>query len=82
MDVSLVCNHNVATIAKSLGVTEAARLMREQHVGVRLAVRPLGWEQVAANHFCLGDVDSPQKLAEYQTAKRAHKAALRAASTA
>jgi hypothetical protein len=30
-------------------------------------------------HMTLGDVDSPQKLVEYQTAKRAHKAALRAA---
>jgi uncharacterized HhH-GPD family protein len=31
------------------------------------------------DHMTLGDVDSPQKLVEYQTAKRAHKAALRAA---
>ena len=27
----------------------------------------------------LGDVDSPESLAEYQAAKRAHKAAMRAA---
>ena len=47
-------------------------------LGKRLGVRPQGWEEVAASHFCLGDVDSPQKLAEYQAAKRAHKAALRA----
>jgi uncharacterized HhH-GPD family protein len=33
-------------------------------------------------HMTLGDVDSPQKLVEYQTAKRAHKAAMRAAGTA
>jgi uncharacterized HhH-GPD family protein len=31
------------------------------------------------DHMTLGDVDSPQKLVEYQTAKRAHKAAMRAA---
>jgi uncharacterized HhH-GPD family protein len=32
-------------------------------------------------HPTLGDVDSPQALADYQSAKRAHKAALRAASS-
>jgi uncharacterized HhH-GPD family protein len=32
-------------------------------------------------HPTLGDVDSPQALAEYQAGKRAHKAALRAART-
>jgi hypothetical protein len=30
-------------------------------------------------HPTLGDVDSPEALAEYQAGKRAHKAALRAA---
>jgi uncharacterized HhH-GPD family protein len=32
------------------------------------------------DHACLGEVDSPQALADYQAAKRAHKAALRTAS--
>ena len=50
-------------------------------LGKRLGIRPAGWEEVAANHFCLGDVDSPQRLAEYQAAKRAHKAALREAAS-
>jgi uncharacterized HhH-GPD family protein len=50
-------------------------------LGKRLGVRPAGWEEVAANHFCLGDVDSPERLAEYQAAKRARKAELRAASS-
>jgi uncharacterized HhH-GPD family protein len=50
-------------------------------LGKRLGVQPSGWEEVAASHFCLGDIDSPQRLAEYQAAKRAHKAALRAAKT-
>jgi uncharacterized HhH-GPD family protein len=34
---------------------------------------------MAPDHPTLGDVDSPEALAEYQAAKRAHKAALRAA---
>jgi uncharacterized HhH-GPD family protein len=37
--------------------------------------------EVAPSHPTLGDVDSPQALADYQAAKRAHKAALRAAKT-
>jgi uncharacterized HhH-GPD family protein len=37
--------------------------------------------EVAPSHPTLGDVDSPQALADYQAAKRAHKAALRAANT-
>ena len=48
----------------------------------RLGVRPTGWEEFAPQHECLGDVDSPQALADYQAAKRAHKAALRARSAA
>jgi uncharacterized HhH-GPD family protein len=35
-------------------------------------------EPLAARHHTLGDVDSPQGLAEYQAAKRAYKAAQRA----
>ena len=41
-DVNLICNHNVATIGKSLGVAEAARLMREQHVGNLIVVETRG----------------------------------------
>jgi uncharacterized HhH-GPD family protein len=33
---------------------------------------------LAPAHACLGDVDSPQALLDYQAAKRAHKASLRA----
>ena len=47
----------------------------------RLGVRPPGWEEVAPRHPTLGDVDSARALAEYQAAKRAHKASLRARST-
>ena len=44
----------------------------------RLGVRPTGWEAFAPTHESLGDVDSPEALAEYQAAKRARKAAFRA----
>ena len=36
-------------------------------------------EPLVPSHPMLGDVDSPEALAEYQAAKRAHKASLRAA---
>jgi hypothetical protein len=35
-------------------------------------------EPLVPNHPMLGDVDSPEALAEYQAAKRAYKASLRA----
>jgi uncharacterized HhH-GPD family protein len=46
----------------------------------RLGVRPPGIEDVLPSHPTLGDVDSPQALADYQAGKRAHKAAMRAAA--
>jgi uncharacterized HhH-GPD family protein len=48
-------------------------------IGKRLGVRPPGWENVAPKHPTLGDVDSPDSLAQYQAGKRAKKAAMRAA---
>ena len=44
----------------------------------QLGVRPPGIQDVLPSHPTLGDVDSPQALAEYQAKKRAHKAAIRA----
>jgi uncharacterized HhH-GPD family protein len=44
----------------------------------RFGVTPPGWEEVAPQHRTLGDVDSSAALADYQAAKRAHKAAMRA----
>jgi uncharacterized HhH-GPD family protein len=35
-------------------------------------------QELVPDHPCLGGIDSPEMLAEYQAAKRAHKAALRA----
>ena len=42
-------------------------------------VRPQGYKEVLPNHPTLGDVDTPEALAAYQAAKRAHKAAMREA---
>jgi uncharacterized HhH-GPD family protein len=44
----------------------------------RLGVELAGWDDVLPSHPTLGDVDSAQALEDYQSAKRAHKAALRA----
>lgn len=46
----------------------------------RFGVRLAGLDDVVPRHPTLGDVDSAEALADYQSAKRAHKAALRAES--
>jgi uncharacterized HhH-GPD family protein len=46
-------------------------------LGRRLGVRPPGWEEVAPAYPTLGDVDTPEALAEYQAGKRAYKQKLR-----
>jgi hypothetical protein len=46
-----------------------------KRLGVALA------EPLAPTFPTLGDVDSPQALVDYQAAKRAHKAAMRAAKS-
>jgi uncharacterized HhH-GPD family protein len=46
------------------------------HFGVGAA------QELVPEYPCLGKINSPEDLAEYQAAKRAHKAALRAAQTA
>lgn len=47
-------------------------------LGQRFGIRPAGWEAVIPSTPTLGDVDSPEALAEYQAGKRARKAELRA----
>jgi uncharacterized HhH-GPD family protein len=47
-------------------------------LGKRYGIKPAGWDEVAPKHPTLGDVDSPEALAEYQAGKRARKAELRA----
>jgi uncharacterized HhH-GPD family protein len=44
----------------------------------RFGVRPPGIDDELPHWPTLGDVDSPEALAEYQAQKRAHKAAMRA----
>ena len=48
-----------------------------QVLGKQLGTAPRGWETVAPDWPTLGDVDSPEKLAEYQQWKRVGKAAAR-----
>ena len=42
MDVNLICNHNVATVQRSDSVTDAAALMRDEHVGDLIVVETRG----------------------------------------
>jgi uncharacterized HhH-GPD family protein len=46
-------------------------------LGKRLGVSLPGLAEVMPSHPTLGDVDSPEALAEYQAGKRAYKASLR-----
>jgi uncharacterized HhH-GPD family protein len=46
----------------------------------QLGLRPAGFEEELPTHPTLGDVDSARALADYQSAKRAHKAELRASA--
>ena len=46
----------------------------------QLGVDVPGAQEALPHHPTLGDVDSPQALADYQAKKRAHKAAMRAAA--
>ncbi len=51
-------------------------------LGMRYGIKPAGWDDVVPSHPTLGDVDSPEALAEYQAGKRARKAELRAQTKA
>lgn len=70
-------------LKKRLGALPGFGSMKVTGLGAVLA-RRFGVEiaePLAPEHACLGDVDSPQALLDYQAAKRAHKAALRAGAT-
>lgn len=60
-----------------IGEMKAAALIAI--LGKRLGVELPGMAAVMPTHPTLGDVDSPEALADYQAGKRAHKAELRAA---
>ena len=49
-------------------------------LGNRYGIKPAGWEDLRPKHPTLGDVDSPEALAEYQAGKRAMKAEMRRSS--
>jgi uncharacterized HhH-GPD family protein len=49
-------------------------------LGKRFGIKPAGWDDVVPTTPTLGDVDSPEALAEYQAGKRARKAEARAAA--
>jgi CBS domain-containing protein len=44
--VNVICNPNVATVAASLDVADAAKLMRDQHVGDLIVTEPRGSQAV------------------------------------
>lgn len=75
---------DAADLRKRIGALPGFGAMKITGLGSVLALR-FGVEaaqELVPDHACLGAVDSPEALAEYQAAKRAHKAALRAAQTA
>ena len=73
-----------ADLRKRIGALPGFGAMKITGLGSVLALQ-FGVEaaqELVPEHPCLGRIDSPEALAEYQAAKRAHKAALRAAQTA
>ena len=71
-------------LRRRIGALPGFGEMKIKGLGSVLALR-FGVEtaqDLVPDHPCLGRIDSPESLAEYQAAKRAHKAALRAAQTA
>ena len=75
---------DAADLRKRIGALPGFGEMKIKGLGSVLALR-FGVEaaqELVPDHPCLGRIDSPESLAEYQAAKRAHKAALRASQTA
>ncbi len=75
---------DAADLRKRVGALPGFGAMKISGLGSVLALQ-FGVEaaqELVPEHPCLGKIDSPEALAEYQAAKRAHKAALRAAQTA
>jgi uncharacterized HhH-GPD family protein len=75
---------DTADLKKRIGALPGFGDMKVTALGAVLARRfgVAAAEPLAPLHACLGDVDSPQALLDYQEAKRVHKAALRAAAGA
>jgi uncharacterized HhH-GPD family protein len=73
---------DAADLRKRIGGLPGFGAMKITGLGSVLALR-FGVEaaqELVPDYPCLGKIDSPEALAEYQAAKRAHKAALRAAA--
>jgi len=73
-----------ADLKRRIGALPGFGAMKITGLGSVLALR-FGVEaaqELVPSHPCLGGIDSPGALGEYQAAKRAHKASLRAAQTA
>jgi uncharacterized HhH-GPD family protein len=71
---------DTADLKKRLGSLPGFGPMKIMALGSVLALQ-FGVEAatpLVPDHSCLGGVDSPQALADYQAAKRAHKAAMKA----
>ena len=62
------------------GPMKAATVLRL--LTFQFGLRPGGYERLLPDHPTLGDVTTAEELTAYQTQKRAHKAALRAATPA
>ena len=72
---------DAADLRKRIGALPGFGAMKITGLGSVLALR-FGVEaaqELVPEYPCLGKIDSPEALAEYKAAKRAHKAALRAA---
>ena len=75
---------DAADLRKRIGALPGFGKMKITGFGSVLALR-FGVEaaqELVPTYPCLGGVDSPEALAEYQAQKRAHKASLRAAKAA
>jgi uncharacterized HhH-GPD family protein len=75
---------DTADLKKRIGALPGFGAMKVTGIGATLALR-FGVkvaEPLVPSYPCLGNVDSREALAEYQAAKRAHKAQLRAAKSA
>jgi uncharacterized HhH-GPD family protein len=75
---------DAADLRRRIGALPGFGDMKVTGLGSVLALR-FGVEQareLVPDHACLGAIDSPEALAEYQAAKRARKAELRAAGSA
>jgi uncharacterized HhH-GPD family protein len=75
---------DAADLRRRIGALPGFGAMKITGLGSVLGLR-FGIEtasELVPEHACLGGVDSPQALADYQAAKRAHKASLKAAQTA